>query len=114
MRQTTSSGSSKAIWLNRKLLLEKLREVSEEARKVFPEIKEIRLIGSLARKEETGLSDVDLFIISETKETNPLERIKPYFYFFADRINLAIDIIVARPEEISNFIKMLEPSIILA
>jgi predicted nucleotidyltransferase len=103
MRQTASSGSAKAIWLNRKLLLEKLKETAEEARTVFPEIIEIRLIGSLARNEETGLSDVDIFIICNTAESNPLERIKPYFYFFSDRLKIALDMVVARPEELSSF-----------
>ncbi|MBC7365131.1 MAG: nucleotidyltransferase domain-containing protein [Candidatus Aminicenantes bacterium] len=117
MRQTASSGSVKAIWLNKNLLLEKLKNTAEEARKIFPEIIEIRLIGSLARNEETGLSDVDIFIISNTVETNPLERIKPYYYFFSERLKIALDVMVARPEELSgfeNFEKMLEGSIILA
>jgi len=116
MRQTASSGSAKAIWLNKKLLLEKLKKTAEEARKIFPEIIEIRLIGSLARDEETGLSDVDLFIIANTAETNPLERIKPYFYFFSDRLKIALDVVVTRPEELSSFEsfkKMLEGSVIL-
>lgn len=71
-----------AIWLDRNQLLEELKTAAKEAKDAFPEIKEIRLFGSLARNEETGLSDVDIFIVAETEIKNPIERIKPYFCFF--------------------------------
>ena len=48
MRQTVSSGSVKAIRINKEELIERLKSVCLEARKEFPEIKEIWLIGSLA------------------------------------------------------------------
>ena len=62
MRQVISSGSVKAISLNREGILRRLKAVAEEASRVFPSIVEIRLFGSLAKGEETGLSDADLLI----------------------------------------------------
>lgn len=67
---------------NRDAILEKLKDIAEEASLVFPEIVEARLFGSLAKGEETGLSDADIFIVTESGEANPVERMKPYFSFF--------------------------------
>ncbi len=45
----------KAFYLNRDKAIKKLQEAAEEAMLLFPEIKEIRLVGSVARGEHTGL-----------------------------------------------------------
>lgn len=113
MRQTASSGSAKAIWLDRNELLKNLKAAAKEAREKFPEIKDIRLFGSLAKNEETGLSDVDIFILADTDEKNPIERIRPYFYFFSDRLKISIDVIMARPEELSDYEEMIKDSVSL-
>jgi predicted nucleotidyltransferase len=86
----------KAIYWDKEALLARLHEVSGEALQQFPEIVEIRLVGSMAQGTETGLSDVDLFLwLSESAEENPLERMKPYYSFFAGRLAVALDMIVA-------------------
>ncbi|MEW6066675.1 MAG: nucleotidyltransferase domain-containing protein [Nitrospirota bacterium] len=103
----------KAIWLDREFLLIKIKNVSEEASMVFPDIKEIRLFGSLAKGEETGLSDIDIFILAKSSEDNPIERIKPYFRFFSDKLGMAVDVIVAAEDEIENFKEILKESILL-
>lgn len=99
MRQIISSGSVKAISLNREGVLHRLREIAEEASRVFPSIVEVRLFGSLAKGEETGLSDVDLLIVTESENENPLERMKPYFSFFSDRLDIGIDMVVTTKHE---------------
>lgn len=114
MRQMISSGSVRAICLDRESILKKLKEASDKALKVFPEIKEVRLFGSLAKGEETGLSDVDLFILVESEQKNPLERMRPYFAFFSDMINIAIDMIVATSNEIEKYSEILKRSIPLS
>jgi predicted nucleotidyltransferase len=111
MRQIASSGSAKAIWLDRNQLLRKLRTAAKEAKDTFSEIKDIRLFGSLVRNEETGLSDVDIFIVAETEIKNPVEKIKPYFYFFSKRLKMSLDLIVARPEELPHYEEMLKDSL---
>ncbi|HOT69459.1 MAG: nucleotidyltransferase domain-containing protein [Candidatus Saccharicenans sp.] len=111
MRQIASSGSAKAIWLDKNQLLEELKTAAKEAKDTFPEIKEIRLFGSLARNEETGLSDVDIFIVAETEIKNPIERIKPYFCFFSKRLKMSLDLIVARPEDLPYYEEMLKDSL---
>ncbi|MDW3229998.1 MAG: nucleotidyltransferase domain-containing protein [Acidobacteriota bacterium] len=91
--------------------MEELKTAAKEAGDTFPEIKEIRLFGSLARKEETGLSDVDIFIVAETEIKNPVEKIKPYFYFFSKRLKMSLDLIVAQPEELPHYEEMLKDSL---
>jgi len=113
MRQITSSGSVKAIWLDKEKILERLRDVSIEALNRFPEIKEVRVFGSVAKGEETGLSDVDIFILIENEQKDTLERMKPYFSFFSDRLDIAIDMIVATKDEVDNLKDILKESILL-
>ena len=103
MRQIISSGSVKAISLNREGVLRRLKEVAEEASRVFPSIVEVRLFGSLAKGEETGLSDADLLIVTESQNENPIERMKPYFSFFSDRVDIGIDMIVTTKHEVDSF-----------
>lgn len=113
MRQRASSGSVKAFWLNKEKILQNLKLASKELIKKFPEIKDVRLFGSLAKNEETGLSDIDIFIIAETHETNPIERIKPYFFFLTNYIEISFDILVGKPEELASFEDILKDSISL-
>lgn len=114
MRQIVSSGSVRGIYLNKERVIKRLNEISDEALKEFPLIKEIRLFGSIAKGEESGLSDVDIFILlSESNEKNPLERLKPYYNFFSDRLDIAIDMIVATKDEKENYKEILKGSILL-
>jgi predicted nucleotidyltransferase len=113
MRQTASSGSVRAIWLDRERVLERARAAASEAALAFPDIREIRLFGSIARNDHTGLSDVDLFLLIESGEKNPLERTKPYYRFFSERLEIALDVVTATEEEAGSFKEMLAGSIVL-
>lgn len=113
MRQIISSGSVKAFFLDREAILKRLKDVSGEASQIYPKIQEIRLFGSLARGKETGLSDIDIFILIDNTEDNPVERIKPYFRFFSDRIEIAIDMLVATKNEIERYQHLLHDSLLL-
>lgn len=114
MRQVISSGSVRAFYLNKEDIINKLSKIAKESLNKFHEIREVRLIGSLAKGEETGLSDIDIFLVVDNEEKNPIERMKPYFNFFSERIDLAIDMIVARSNEIEYFKEFLKESIILS
>lgn len=107
MRQVISSGSVKAISLNREGIIRSLERVAQEASHLFPAIVEVRLFGSLAKGEETGLSDADIFILTEDEKENPVERMKPYFSFFSDRLDIAIDMIVATKREAESLSEVL-------
>jgi len=73
----------KGFYLKREEILKTVEEISKTAMDLFPEIDEIRIFGSFAKKQETGLSDIDIFVLlSDTGSENPIERCKKYFYFF--------------------------------
>ncbi len=65
MRQVTSYGSAKGISLNRNKLLNKPYTIAQQTLVELPEIHEGRLIGSLARGDHSGLSDLDLSVARE-------------------------------------------------
>jgi len=95
VRRVISSGSVKAIYLDKEELFKKLEESCKTAMELFPNIDEIILFGSLARGDFHGLSDVDLLIVEkEKKEEDFILRIKPYFKFFSEQLKIAVDIIV--------------------
>ena len=86
------------------------RELSNE----FQDVEDVRVFGSLAKKEETGLSDVDiLIIIAYSQEKDSLERMKPYYFFLSKRLTIGFDLLVLTKEELkksSNGKKLFEQS----
>ena len=114
MRRIISLNSVKAFYLDRNKLIQELQKAAGEAMLLFPEITEIRLVGSVARGEQTGLSDVDLFIVIDNSEEGALERMKPYYRFFSDKIKLSLDIFTARKEETGSYQDLLVGSILLS
>lgn len=113
MRRIISLDSVKAFYLDRNKLIQELQKAAGEAMLLFPEIQEIRLVGSVARGEQTGLSDVDLFIVVDNSEENAIERTKPYYRFFSDKIRLSLDIFTALKGEKGNYRDLLKGSILL-
>ncbi|MCS7261136.1 MAG: nucleotidyltransferase domain-containing protein, partial [Anaerolineae bacterium] len=87
-----------AISLDRDEVLRRLQEVAAEALETFPELQEVWLIGSLASGAHTGSSDVDLVLRLSELSGNPLEALKPYFFFFSRRLELGLDILLAGSE----------------
>ncbi|GAB4109602.1 MAG: hypothetical protein Kow001_09890 [Acidobacteriota bacterium] len=114
MRRIRSSGSVKSICLDRKSLLPLLREVSKEALAVFPELVEVRLIGSVASGRETGTSDIDLFLCLETPPADPVEGMRPYYEFFSRRIEMALDILWGSRGRKAASARLLAGSLLLA
>ena len=94
MRQVRYCGSAKAISLNRDEILRELREVSAEIKRKFPQIKEVRLFGSIARGEEHGLSDIDiLVIVDELKKENFWEIYGRIHGFLSDRMQIDFNLV---------------------
>lgn len=114
MRRIISSGSVKAIFLDQDELLRRLREVAVEALEAFPELQEVRLIGSLAAGTATGTSDVDLLLRVKEVSGNPLEALKPYFFFFSRRLEISLDLLLIGPESPPGLEKAWMEEIVLA
>jgi predicted nucleotidyltransferase len=97
MRLVRSSGSAKSISLKATELIRDLRVHAESALEAFPEIRSIHLFGSLAAGRHTGLSDIDLLVVTDRlRSEDPLEAARPHFVFFSERLRLAVDVLVAR------------------
>lgn len=114
MRQIVSSGSVKAFLINSNELINTVKQISAHAKIKFPEIKEIWLFGSLAKGEASGMSDIDILLIADINISNPIERIKPYYAFFADSLHIACDVIVICPEEKPFYTEILQGAVQLA
>lgn len=106
MRRIESSGSVRAISLDRDECLRRLRAAA------FPERLEVRLIGSLAAGTHTGTSDVDLVLRVRSLPGNPLEAMKPYYY--SRRLEIGLDLFLFGPSLPEGAERMLEGSIGLA
>jgi len=103
MLQIISSDSVKGVYLKRSEILKKLKVVSKIAVEKFLEIKDIRIFGSFAKGEETGLSGIDTLIISDYKDEEHLKINMKYFNFFQDNIPIGIDLLVVKPDELKKF-----------
>ncbi|MBW2023529.1 MAG: nucleotidyltransferase domain-containing protein [Deltaproteobacteria bacterium] len=114
MRRIRSSGSVKAISLNRDEVLRRLAQISREALAAFPEAVEVRLIGSLASGTHTGTSDIDLVILLDRSPENPLEALRPYYLFFSKRLDVGVDILIGGPEPVAGMERALADSVLLA
>ncbi|MBC7185495.1 MAG: nucleotidyltransferase domain-containing protein [Calditrichaeota bacterium] len=114
MRQMRSSGSVKAISVNVAEVISRLRQVAEEALAVFPEVQEVRLIGSIASGTHTGTSDVDVFLRVRELTGNPVECMRPYFFFFSRRLDVGLDLLISGPEVPPAMKKALQGSVLLA
>ena len=112
MRQVRYCGSVKAISLNRDEILRKLKELSTDIKRNFPEVREVRLFGSIARGEEHGLSDIDiLVIVDELKRKNFWEIYGGIHEFVSDRIPIDFDLIVIGEKEFRSNPHRLGPTL---
>ena len=114
MRQIASYGSAKAISLDRDEVIRRLKEVAATALATFPQLCEVRLIGSLAAGVHTGTSDVDILLRVRERAGNPIEEMKPYFFFFSQHLEIGIDLLLFDKTPPEGMEKIIQGSILLA
>ena len=114
MRQIESFGSVKAISLDRDEVIRRLKEVAATALATFPQLCEVRLIGSLAAGVHTGTSDVDILLRVRERAGNPIEEMKPYFFFFSQHLEIGIDLLLCDEKAPEGVAKLIQGSILLA
>ena len=111
MRRIISSGSVKAIYLDKEEVLAQIQRASKLALQEFPEIKEIRLFGSFATGKIHALSDVDMILIVDQAKTNdPIQRLRPYYSFFSKYIDIGFDLLVIEQGKMEQYRNVLEES----
>jgi len=82
--RTRSFGSAKVFWLDRDEALRRLHEAAERAIHDRPEIRSIRLFGSLAEGRTVPGSDADVLILLERSERRWIDRSLDYIGYFED------------------------------
>ena len=101
MRQESFSDSVRIISVRRDEVLARLREVAERIRAARPEVREVRIFGSLARGDQTGLSDVDVIVVLwGDNGDDPLERIRAFYPYFD--VPIGVDLLVYHEGEITR------------
>ncbi len=95
MRQIVSSGSVKAISIDREEVLKVVREVARDLKSSLPWVRGVYLFGSFATGQEHGLSDIDLIVVVERIGREDFWQIyTPVFDFLAERLPIGFDLIV--------------------
>jgi len=98
------------------VVLNRLRGAAQEALRLFPEVTEVLLFGSLADDTHTGLSDIDLAVVlaAPSADADPLERARPFHRYFHQRLPLGVDILVFDETERPGMQSFLHNAITLA
>lgn len=101
MLRETSSDSVRIISIRRDEVLARLRELAGQIQAERPDVKEVRVFGSMARGDQTGLSDVDVLIVLwGSKSDDPLERIRAFYPYFD--LPIGVDLLVYTGGEITR------------
>jgi hypothetical protein len=100
--------------LDRDETIRRLKEVAAAALVTFPQLHEVRLIGSLATGVHTGTSDVDILLRVHERSGNPIDEMKPYFFFFSQRLEIGIDLLLFDKTLPEGMEKIIQGSILLA
>jgi predicted nucleotidyltransferase len=101
MLHAHSSDSVTIISLDRNEVLSALRRVAVTIRSAHPEVTDIRLFGSIARGDETGISDADvLLVVRGEVEPDPISRIRRFYGYFD--LPIGVDVIVYTEMEVTR------------
>ena len=103
MLVTRSLGSVKLISIDKEELFRVLNETAIKIKEENSEVIDIRLFGSIAKKEDTGKSDVDIIIIVSGSSADIFHRSLKFRRYFD--IEVAVDILVYTEQEVDQMLK---------
>lgn len=98
-----SLGSVKLISIDREELFRVLNETAIRIKEENSELIDIRLFGSIAKKEDTGKSDVDIIIIVADSSEDIFHRSLKFRRYFD--IQVPVDVLVYTESEIEQMLK---------
>jgi len=98
-----SSGSVSLVAIDRDALLNSLEDIAGRIRSDNPEVCDIRLFGSIARGEETGISDADILIVVESSDSPAVLRSVKFMKYF--NIEVPVDILVYTKDEFNRLLE---------
>jgi predicted nucleotidyltransferase len=101
MLRQRSSGSVKIISINRDELLAALSAIARQICAEHPEVKSVRVFGSIARGDQVGTSDVDVIIVLRGSEQGELLQQVRLFYPYFD-LPIGVDVLVYTEEQIAR------------
>ncbi len=81
-----------------------LKEIATKIKDEHPEVNEIVLFGSFARRDYTPYSDIDIAIIVDHSDKKFIERADDFIDYFAE-ILLDVNLIIYTSSEIDKMIK---------
>ena len=101
MLQLKSSGSVKTISLNRTEVIKALEIIASRIHDEHPEVKSIRLFGSIATGDHVGTSDADILIILNREAAcDFLESIRLFYGYF--KLPIPVDVLVYNEDQIAK------------
>ena len=99
--RTKSSASVKIISIDRDELLARLRAIAARLCAEHPEVRSVRVFGSLARGDQVGTSDVDVFIVLRgSEQPDPWAQIRKFQPYFD--LPIGVDLLVFSEEQIAR------------
>jgi len=116
LRRRISSGSARAIFLEKDRLIRVIEGASAELKAAFPYVKAVFLFGSLVRGDFRGTSDADILVVVSHKLTkdNFLKIRNEIYDFLAERIPIGFDLLVWDEEMFMNLKDKYSPMLKLA
>ena len=88
-----SSSSSGVVFLDRRRVVEEVRQAARRLAVERPGVLEVWLFGSLARGDATPRSDADLLIVVDQDARRPMDRI-PEFLLLLEGLGRPTDVLV--------------------
>jgi len=101
MRRQRSSGSVQIISIDRDELLARLSAIAGQICTAHPDVRSVRVFGSIARGDQVGTSDVDVLIVLHgSEQKSALERIRRFYPYFD--LPIGVDVLVYTEDEIAR------------
>jgi len=98
--QQRSYGSVRIISINRDDVLARLRAIARQICAQHPQVKSVRVFGSIARGDQVGTSDVDVMIVLRGSGEGEFEHVCSFYPYFD--LPIGVDLLVLTEGQIAR------------